>query len=181
MATPYAHAFRNLNVLRVLDYVPTYEQLRAKPWSVVMGPMVWMRQSALFDLFHKPLSTTKYMAFMPATTRASIEILADHKKRIVKLGSYNYWDFRTGILMHVALDVFPFSRWGRCLWEHTDVERIRAMVKQHGRCRPQLWALSKSSGDPRCRALLRAQRAGGQQDQGEEVVHAVRDGLVSGI
>ena len=172
MATPFAHAFRNLNCVPLLDYIPTYAQLEHRPYQLRLGPVLWLRQPAIFDLFHKPRQTTKYMALHPSVMRASLEILANHIKRTVTLGSYNYYDFRYGVLGHVRLDVFPFSRWGRCLWEHTDVEVIRALVKEHGQCAAFLTAFSRKVDDPKCAGLLRSFRHTG------ETVHAVLDGWV---
>lgn len=158
MATQYAHACRNLNLVRVLPYVPTYAQLERKPGAVRMGPLLWMKMLAVFDIFHAPTHTVKYMAFDPNNMLASFEILADHVQRAVTIGSYNYRDFRLSPIQHILYDVVPFARWGRVLWEHDTLDDVVAAVRARGgtgpgRCAPVVLAVSTIL-DRECKRLL---------------------------
>lgn len=125
-----AHVYRNLNYIRILDYIPTYEQLKDKPTKVKIGPFVWTRLLAIFDLFHSPTSTVKYMAIDPLNLHSTFEVLADHKRKNVTMGSYNYCDFRIHLLFHILIDVVTFLLWGRVLFEHSTVEEIRQAISR---------------------------------------------------
>lgn len=125
MASYTAHVYRNLNYMRALDYIPTYAQLQHKPFKVGVGPFVWTRLLAVFDLFHSPTQTVKYMAIDPLNLHSTFEILVDHKRQEVTLGSYNYFDFRIHLLFHILFDVVTFLLWGRVLFEHATVDQVR--------------------------------------------------------
>lgn len=164
MATQMAHVWRNLNLGRVQRYVPPYAAFALRPTVVRTGPMLWCKMLPLFDIFHDPKTTVKYIAFDPDSPTSSFEILVNHSRQELTLGSYNHYDFRLHLFFHMIIDVYPFFKWGRCMFEHASIDGVvrRAFeAKPATPCRPFVGSMATILDEacvPVVRQALRGER-----------------------